>query len=82
MGQGQVSDQSGVASKQYVVVPGQHCQQLESGSSNYVSYKLCNSPVHKHHTKQVLARVCNLSLLFFLLLYFMLLTVSSDLDLT
>ena len=38
VGQGQVSDQSEVASKRDVLVPGHHCQQLHSVISRYVYY--------------------------------------------
>uniref|UniRef100_A0A8C4NGA8 NADH dehydrogenase [ubiquinone] 1 beta subcomplex subunit 7 n=1 Tax=Eptatretus burgeri TaxID=7764 RepID=A0A8C4NGA8_EPTBU len=35
MGQNQLSNQNGVASKWDILVPGHHCQQLYSGSSSF-----------------------------------------------
>ena len=54
MCQGQVSDQSGMS-----------CYTVITASSYKVavlimSYSLWNTQVHKPHTKQVLAQVCNL----------------------
>ena len=53
MGQGQVSDQSGVASKWDVLVHGHHCLQLYSGSPNGLSlmiqHKITQTP---HQTRK------------------------------
>ena len=58
MGQGQVSDQSGTSWYSVITASSYNVAVLIMSAINYVT----------HHTQEVLARECNLRLLFFLLL--------------